>query len=129
MRLSLLVVGEDCDSAVAVNGDSVGGAFLLSAGTVIDTGVDWAVDSGAEGADEAAEEGDDEPGGAVSILVASCSRKDSIDPFVATETFCKNALCLAATSGSLSLADARFGGTDIVEGAVDTVSVRVNLKK
>ena len=122
-------MGEDCDSAVEVKGDSVGGAFLFSAGTVIVTGVDWAVDSGAGGAEETAGEGDDEPGGGVSILAASCSRKDSIDPFVATETFCKNALCLAATSGSLSLADARFGGTDIVEGAVDTDSVRGNLKK
>ena len=71
----------------------------MSAGIVMD-GVDW--DAGR------AAEGDDEPEG-VSILAASCSRKDSIDPFVATDTFCRKALCLAATSGSLSLADVRFG--------------------
>ena len=89
----------------------VGSAFLLSAGIVM-VGVDWEA-----GHAEATTVGDEEPED-VSIFVASCSRKDSMDPFVATDTFCKNALCFAATSGSLSLADARFGAD-----AVDADSV------
>ena len=109
------MVGEHSDSvatAGAVVKHCVGGAFLLSAGIVM-VGVDWVAGRGAEHA-EVTPEGDEEPGD-VSILVASCSRKDSMDPFVATDTFCKNALCFAATSGSLSLADVRFGATDVVD--------------
>ena len=98
----------------------VGCAFLLSAGVMI-FGADCEAGR-AIGPVEATPEGDDEPD--ISTLVASCSRKDSMDPFVATDTFCKNALCFAATSGSLSLADVRFGAN-----AVDAESVVVNLKK
>ena len=115
----LLVVGEHSGSVVTAEAEvtfCVGSAFLLSAGIVM-VGVDWEA-----GQAETTTEGDEEPED-VSIFVASCSRKDSMDPFVATDTFCKNALCFAATSGSLSLADARFGA------AVDADSVWSNLKK
>ena len=108
-------MGKHSDSvapAGAVVRFCVGPAFLLSAGIVM-VGVDWIAGREARQG-EAAPEGDEEPGD-VSILVASCSRKDSMDPFVATDTFCKNALCFAATSGSLSLAEVRFGATDVVD--------------
>ena len=42
-------------------------------------------------------------GGCVVLL-----RYDSMEPLVARLTLCKNALCLAATSGSLSLEEARL---------------------
>jgi hypothetical protein len=102
-----VVAGVD---AAPVSGNGTEEAFLFSAGTVGGGGSDVGAGAGGAARAAAAAAGDADPwAGEVSILVASCSRNDSNEPLVATETFCRKALCFAASSGSRRREEERLG--------------------
>ena len=63
------------------------------------------------------------------FLLASCSRKDSMEPLVATVTFWRKALCLAASSGSRSRDDVRLGADEVDEDAVDALDSKLEMEE
>lgn len=63
------------------------------------------------------------------FLLASCSRKDSMEPLVATVTFWRKALCLAASSGSRRREDVRLGADEVDEDAVDALDSKLEMEE